>query len=102
MANNNTIPPDAILNPHTPLAFLPPDVADQLQTICYVNVATLAVSLIQWQAAVDLTSYAYRPSRGTGSWRFRRNTILFAKPDLAGRILCTLYRGPYFIIRFAS
>src|SRR5882762_4878977 len=33
MANNNTIPPDAILNPYTPLAFLPPSVADQYQVM---------------------------------------------------------------------
>jgi len=44
MANNNTIPPDAILNPYTPLAFLPPSVADQYQVMAYVYVATLAVT----------------------------------------------------------
>jgi hypothetical protein len=44
MASNNTIPPYAILNPYTPMAFLPPDVADQFQIMCYVYVAILAVS----------------------------------------------------------
>jgi|ERR1700691_2144225 hypothetical protein len=44
MASNNTIPPDAILNPYTPLAFMPREVADQYQVVCYVCVATLAVS----------------------------------------------------------
>lgn len=44
MANNRTIPPDAVLNPYTALAFLPPEVADQYQIMCYVYVATLAVS----------------------------------------------------------
>jgi hypothetical protein len=44
MANNSTIPPDAILNPYTPLAFLPPSVADQYQVMAYVYVATLAVT----------------------------------------------------------
>lgn len=44
MANNTTIPPDAMLNPYTPLVFLPPDVADQFQVMAYVYVATLAVS----------------------------------------------------------
>jgi hypothetical protein len=44
MASNSTIPPDAILNPYTPLAFLPPDVAEQYQVVCYVYVATFAVS----------------------------------------------------------
>jgi hypothetical protein len=47
MANNSTIPLDAVLNPHTPLAFLTPDIAHQFQIICYVNVATLAVNLMQ-------------------------------------------------------
>ena len=47
---NSTIPPDAILNPYTPLAFLPPDVADQYQVMCYVYVATLAVSFIKYWA----------------------------------------------------
>lgn len=31
-------------NPHTPLAFLPPIIADQFQISCYVNVAGLSVS----------------------------------------------------------
>jgi hypothetical protein len=44
MTSNSTIPPDAILNPYTPLAFLPPDAADQYQVVSYVYVATLAVS----------------------------------------------------------
>ncbi|KIM88416.1 hypothetical protein PILCRDRAFT_814316 [Piloderma croceum F 1598] len=53
MANNNsTIPPDAILNPYTPLAFLPPDVADQFQVICYVNVAILAAVTWDWLMAI--------------------------------------------------
>jgi hypothetical protein len=46
MVSNSTIPPNAVLNPYTPLAFLPPDVADQYQLLCYVYVATLAVSSI--------------------------------------------------------
>ena len=39
MANNS-----AILNPTTPLAYLPPAFADQLQVSCYVAVAGLSVS----------------------------------------------------------
>jgi len=54
-SNNSTIPPDAILNPYTPLAFLSPDIADQFQVICYVNVAILAVSSMIYAAMVDLT-----------------------------------------------
>ncbi|KIM88427.1 hypothetical protein PILCRDRAFT_814319 [Piloderma croceum F 1598] len=53
MANNNsTIPPDAILNPYTPLAFLPPDIANQFQVICYVNVAILAAFTWDWLMAI--------------------------------------------------
>ena len=44
MAGNATIPQDAILNPYTALAFLPPRVAEQYQATGYVYVATLAVS----------------------------------------------------------
>jgi hypothetical protein len=57
MTSNDTIPPDAILNPYTPLAFLTPDAADQYQVMLYVYVALLAVSLLQFQAKIDLTSY---------------------------------------------
>jgi len=48
MASNSTIPPEAILNPYTPLAFLPPDVADQYQVMCYVYVATMAAYTWDW------------------------------------------------------
>lgn len=33
-----------ILNPHTPMAYLPPDLATQMQIVGHVYVATLAVS----------------------------------------------------------
>jgi hypothetical protein len=45
MATNSTIPQDAILNPYTLLAFMPPDVANQFQAICCLNIAVLAVEL---------------------------------------------------------
>jgi hypothetical protein len=48
MASNGVIPTDAILNPYTPLAFLPPDVANQYEVRCYIYVATLAVSLLPY------------------------------------------------------
>jgi len=48
MANNGTIPPGAILNPYTTLAFMPPDIADQFQVMCYVYVATLAAYTWDW------------------------------------------------------
>ena len=43
MATNSTIPQDAIRNPYTTLAFMPPDVADQFQVKCYLNIVVLAV-----------------------------------------------------------
>jgi hypothetical protein len=45
MVNDSGIPPEVILNPYTPLAFLPPEFAGNLEIIRYVHVATLAVSL---------------------------------------------------------
>ena len=82
MANNTAIPPDAILNPYTPLAFMLPDVADQYQVMLYVYVATFAVSLIQRQTTIELTSYTYRLIRGIGSCQFRKNTHFSAERDL--------------------
>lgn len=39
---SNTQPP--ILNPHTAMAYLPPDLAYEMQIVGYVYVAILAVS----------------------------------------------------------
>lgn len=44
MANNDTTYP--ILNPYTPLAFLPPDIADQYEAVGYVYISTLAVLVL--------------------------------------------------------
>jgi len=52
MASNSTIPPEAILNPYTPLAFLPPDIANQYQVMAYVYVATLAAYTWDWLMAM--------------------------------------------------
>jgi hypothetical protein len=53
---DKTVPTDAILNPYTPLVFLAPNIAYQFQLICYINVATLAVSPMQCLAnRVNLT-----------------------------------------------
>jgi hypothetical protein len=41
-SNDSTLPP--LPNPFTPLAFLPPKLANEFQAIAYVYVATLAVS----------------------------------------------------------
>lgn len=46
MVNDRVIPTDAMLNPYTLLAFLPPEFADNLEIIRYVHAATLAVSLL--------------------------------------------------------
>jgi hypothetical protein len=66
MANNTTIPPEAILNPYTPLAFLPPHIANQYQAMCYMYVATLSVSPVICRATIDLTSCPYRLTFGIG------------------------------------
>jgi len=52
MASDSTIPPDAILNPYTALAFMPPDVANQYQVMCYVYVATLAAYTWDWLMSI--------------------------------------------------
>lgn len=44
MVMTNTTTVTAHLNPDTPLAFLPPDLANQLELIRYFSVATLGVS----------------------------------------------------------
>jgi len=44
MVNDSGIPPEAILNPYTPLAFLPPEFAGNYEIASYVRVATMAVS----------------------------------------------------------
>jgi hypothetical protein len=74
MATNSTIPQDAIRNPYTTLAFMPPDVADQFQVKCYLNIAVLAVRSMHFWAINDLTLYTHRLTLGTGSWQFQRST----------------------------
>ena len=44
MVNDSDIPPEAILNPYTPLAFLSPEFASDYEIARYVHVATMAVS----------------------------------------------------------
>jgi hypothetical protein len=92
MASNNTgIPGDAILNPYTTLAFLPPDIAEQYQILSYVYVAVLAVSSMPNQVTLVLKSYAFRLIRGIGLWHCRRSMMLFVKQDsvsLISRISC--------------
>ena len=52
MASNITFP---VLNPDTPLAFLPPILADQFQVTCYIVVGSLSVSTrLQQSASLDL------------------------------------------------
>jgi len=91
MAANSTIPPEAILNPYTPLAFLPPDVADRYQVMLYVYVANLAVSYVRSEATINLTRRAYRLIRGIGSWQSRTSTPLserWGSTRLISRISC--------------
>lgn len=46
MVNNTAIPPEAILNPYTPLAFLSPEIALQYEIVGYVYIASVAVSSV--------------------------------------------------------
>jgi hypothetical protein len=50
MATNSTIPP--LPNPFTPLAFLPPDIADQLQAEIYVFMAVLSAFIWDWLMSI--------------------------------------------------
>jgi hypothetical protein len=53
MASNTTVP--VAPNPDTPLAFLPPILADQFQVSCYVVVGGLSVSTrLQKSASLGL------------------------------------------------
>lgn len=45
MASNSTLP--TLPNPYTPLAFLPPTLADQFQASGYLYVAGLSVCIVQ-------------------------------------------------------
>jgi len=47
---NSSVPP--ILNPYTPLAYLPPSLANQLQILCYLFVATLSAFVYDWLMAM--------------------------------------------------
>jgi len=62
-ANTTTIPADAILNPYTPLAFLPPGIADQYQLLCYVYVATFAAYAWDWIIAIPEEYMIFRRTR---------------------------------------
>ncbi|KIM88395.1 hypothetical protein PILCRDRAFT_3392 [Piloderma croceum F 1598] len=48
MVNDSIIPPEAILNPYTPLAFLPPEFANNYEIIRYMHVATLMAYTWDW------------------------------------------------------
>ena len=67
MATNSTLPP--LPNPFTPLAFLPPTLADQFQTSVYLFVGTFAVSMRSTIFEADLVGWIYfslRLSYGIG------------------------------------
>jgi len=82
------------LNPYTPLAFMPPDVADQYQVVLYVYVATLSVSLIQRQATIGLTLSTYRLTHGIGSCQFQKSTQWSVERDSVCLMSHIFYRGP--------
>jgi hypothetical protein len=60
--NNGTIP---LPNPFTPLAFLPPAIADKYQAVIYVYVATMAVSN-PFRIFLREAQFSDRRSHGTG------------------------------------
>jgi len=57
MVNDSSIPPEAILNPYTPLGFLPPEFADNYQIVRYMHVAIFAVSLLITMALQENDSH---------------------------------------------
>ncbi|KZP07996.1 hypothetical protein FIBSPDRAFT_816544 [Athelia psychrophila] len=61
MANNDTAYP--ILNPYTPLAFLPPDMANQFEVTGYVYIATLAAYTWDWLKALPEEYKIFRRGR---------------------------------------
>ena len=80
MASNNTVP--VLPNPFTPLAFLPPVLADQFEVSCFVVVAGLAVST-QLKYGPQLTlSWLCRLMCGTASCLCRKSIKSSTKVDL--------------------
>jgi hypothetical protein len=55
MATSNTS--ISLPNPFTPLAFLPPDIAGQVQAMIYITIATTAVSI---GLQIDLPLHSHR------------------------------------------
>jgi len=68
MASNSSVP--AVLNPNTPLAFLPPTFADQFQVSCYVCVAGLSAFVWDWLMCLAEEYKIFRKTR-------------FSVPDIA-------------------
>jgi len=58
MVNDSSIPPEAILNPYTPLVFLPPEFAENYQIIRYMHVAIFAVSLLIMYNGIARNSFS--------------------------------------------
>jgi len=58
--NTTAIPADAILNPYTPLAFLPPGIAEQYQILCYIYVATFAAYAWDWLISIPEEYIVFR------------------------------------------
>ncbi|KZP04809.1 hypothetical protein FIBSPDRAFT_1054442 [Athelia psychrophila] len=57
---SDTQPP--ILNPHTAMAYLPPDLAYQMQIVGHVYVATLAAFIWDWLVSISAEHRMYRKS----------------------------------------
>jgi hypothetical protein len=92
MATNSTV--HAILNPNTPLAFLPPILADQFQVSCYIVVAGLSVRL--FSNTFESTFDRFPPCRrsyGIGSCLQHKSTESSEERDLVFRTSLTSYHG---------
>ncbi|KZP16264.1 hypothetical protein FIBSPDRAFT_794691 [Athelia psychrophila] len=105
MATNDTAYP--ILNPYTPLAFLPPAIADQYEAVGYVYIATLAAYVWDWLLALPEEYKIFRRGRLSpaniayllsriGSLGFCVTTVVWAVAPVAHcqaleYIICSFY-----------
>ncbi|KZP07076.1 hypothetical protein FIBSPDRAFT_965946 [Athelia psychrophila] len=105
--------PSTLPNPYTPLAFLPPEVADQYQILGYVYVGTLAAYSWDWfisipeewrvvkKSGMTRPNVVYAISR-LGTMGFLISTVVFTVASVS-RCQALLYSlGVFFIISLPS
>jgi hypothetical protein len=98
MASNNTVP--VLPNPFTPLAFLPPVLADQFEVSCFVVVAGLAVSTqLKYRPQLTL-SWLCRLMCGTASCLCRKSIKSSAKVDLLCQASLISCHGQFNVRKF--